>query len=85
MKVTNNEQERKSFSLRDADREVGARAMQDAIAEKARMRGFKYKQLSVLIPFYARRLIGCSLTLSLRERGLSGTVVGSVPFLLKGY
>jgi hypothetical protein len=61
MKVTLNGKETNSFFLRDAYRDVGGRARHGALAEKARMRGFKYKQLSVLIPFYARRLIGYSL------------------------
>jgi hypothetical protein len=64
MKVTINEKETYSFSLRDACREevrprsgqeaglghAGGRATHGAVAEKARMRGFKYRQLSVLIP-----------------------------------
>jgi hypothetical protein len=49
MRVTLNGKETNSFSLRDAYRDVGGRARHGALAEKARMRGFKYKQLSVLI------------------------------------
>jgi hypothetical protein len=50
MKVTINEKKPYSFSLRDAYRDVGGRAKHGALAEKARMRGFKYRQLFVLIP-----------------------------------
>jgi hypothetical protein len=39
-----------------------------SLREKAGMREYKIKQLSFLIPFYARCLIGYSPTLSLRER-----------------
>jgi hypothetical protein len=39
-----------------------------SLREKARMREYKIKQLSFLIPIYARHLIGYTPTLSLRKR-----------------
>ena len=49
-----------SFSLRDDCMDAGGRAKHGAIAEKARMRGYKIRQLSYFIPL--------SPALSRRER-----------------
>ena len=44
-----------------------------SLREKARMRGYKIRQLTaVFIPFYARRLIGYSPTLSQSTRLIAG-------------
>jgi hypothetical protein len=44
-----------------------------SLREKARMRGYKSRATIVdLIPFYARRLIGYSPTLSRKEKGFMG-------------
>jgi hypothetical protein len=50
--------------LRDAYRDVGARAKHGADAEKVRMRGYKIRQLHLFYPL--------SPALSRRERGFMG-------------
>jgi hypothetical protein len=44
------EQKRHPLSLRDADRDVGGRATQDAVAERARERGYLIRRLFNFIP-----------------------------------
>jgi hypothetical protein len=49
MKISVEEKEH-TLSLRDADRDVGGRATQDAVAERARERGYLIRRLFNFIP-----------------------------------